>query len=279
MFDKLVAELKIRGFSKNTIKSYLIYNEHFRDYIKKSETEINENDIKLYMGHLLTDKTNKPATVNLALSALKFYYSGVLHNNTVTSIKSVKTEKKLPTVLSHAEISQMLSSAPNLKHKTLIMLLYSSGLRVSEGVSLRLTDLDFEEKMGTIRAGKGQKDRTIILSDTCVHAMKEYLESPSYKKYDSINKESFIFPSRDGRHLTSRQAERIVANIAAKAGIKKHVFCHALRSSFATHLLEAGTDIRFIQELLGHTSLETTQRYTKVSTAQLKKIKSPLDTL
>ena len=159
----------------------------------------------------------------------------------------------------------------NPKHRLLVEFLYSSGLRVSECVNLRTDDLDLSEKMGKIRHGKGNKERYIILSDNLILHLNEYLKS----KKDST---SYIFSVKN-HPITARQAQKVVKEAAKKAGIKKRVFCHALRSSFATHLLEAGTDIRVIQELLGHSNLSTTQIYTKVSTQQLKKVKSPLDSL
>ena len=149
--------------------------------------------------------------------------------------------------------------------------MYSSGLRVSECVSLKIDDLDLSEKMGKIRHGKGNKERYIILSESLIQHLSVYLST----KKDSS---TYIF-SINNRPITIRQAQKVVKRAAKKAGIKKRVFCHALRSSFATHLLEAGTDIRVIQELLGHSNLATTQIYTKVSTQQLKKVKSPLDSL
>ena len=136
---------------------------------------------------------------------------------------------------------------------------------------MKIIDLDFSEKMGKVRSGKGRKDRHIILSVSLIEKLKKYLEK---RKEDS----EYLFPSKKG-FLSIRMAQKIVNNAAKKAGIKKRVFCHALRSSFATHLLEAGTDIRIIQELLGHADLSTTQKYVNVSNAQLKKVKSPLDFL
>jgi site-specific recombinase XerD len=151
----------------------------------------------------------------------------------------------------------------------LIELLYSSGLRVSEAVNMKINDLDLKEKIGTVKSGKGKKDRLIILSNTMIKHLESYLK----KRKDN---NPYVFPSKD-KQLSIRQAQKIVKKSAEKADIKKRVFCHALRSSFATHLLESGTDIRMIQELLGHANLATTERYTKVSKEQLKKIKSPLD--
>ena len=163
----------------------------------------------------------------------------------------------------------MIDVTDNKKHRLLMELLYSAGLRVSEAVSIKVNDLDWHEKLGKVKAGKGKKDRNIILSNRLIEHIKEYLEGRE-------DNNPYLFNNRD-THITTRQAQRIVKNAAVKAKIRKRVFCHALRSTFATHLLEAGTDIRIIQELLGHANLQTTERYTKVSTEQIKKVVSPLD--
>lgn len=271
MLNNLSQELKLRGFSDKTLKAYLFHNKKFLDFIKKEPNEINDEDIKSYLSYLISEKKLKPSSVNLVISALKFFYNEVLKKQVLINFKSMKMEKKLPIVLTKAEINKLIVAATNPKHKLLIKMLYSSGLRVSECVSLKINDLDLDEKTGVIREGKGKKDRNIILSNSFINDFKDYLNK---RKAQS----PYIFNVKD-RHISTRQAQRIVSQTAKKVGIKKRVFCHALRSSFATHLLEEGTDIRFIQELLGHSSLETTQRYTKVTTEQLKKIKSPMDAL
>lgn len=271
MLDKLKTELEIRGFSKRTVDAYLFHNKKFLDFLKNDPKEAAENDAKRYIAYLMSDKKYRPSSVNLAISSLKFFYNEILQNKAFNGLKSPKLEKKLPTVLTKEEVKKLLNVIENPKHKLLVEFLYSSGLRVSECVSLRVDDLDLKEKMGKIKHGKGNKERYIILSDNLILHLEEYLKN----KKDTTN---YIF-SVNNRPITARQAQKVVKESAKKAGIKKRVFCHALRSSFATHLLEAGTDIRIIQELLGHSNLSTTQIYTKVSTQQLKKVKSPLDTL
>ena len=271
MLQKLETELKIRGFSIRTVDSYLYYNKKFLDFIKKEPQSIDEQDAKRYIAYLMTELKYSPRSVNLALSSLKFFYIEILQNRAFNGVKAPKSEKKLPTVLTKDEIKKLLNVIENPKHKLLVEFMYSSGLRVSECVSLKLDDLDLQEKIGKIKHGKGNKERYIILSDKLIQHLNDYIN----KKKDIS---SYIF-SVKGKPITIRQAQKIVKESAGKAGIKKRVFCHALRSSFATHLLEAGTDIRVIQELLGHSDLSTTQIYTKVSTQQLKKVKSPLDSL
>jgi len=270
LLEKLKTELKIRGFSEKTIKTYVFHNQRFLDFVEKEPDGINEDNIKSYMAYLMVEKRQKPTSVNLVLSALKFMYQEIMKKRIFDDIKTPKNEKKLPTVLTRDEIERMIKSVKNQKHKLLIELMYSSGLRVSECVSIKIEDLNLEEKMGLIKSGKGKKDRNIILSKKLISDLRDYLSSRN-------DANPYIFPVRD-THISIRQAQKIVHDAAKKAGIQKRVFCHALRSSFATHLLENGTDIRIIQELLGHSNIQTTERYTRVSRAQLKKVTSPFDT-
>lgn len=228
-------------------------------------------DVKKYIAHLM-DQGKKPTTVSLHISALKFFYETVLKKK-FSEIRPPKAERKIPTVLTKQEVRDLISAAKKDRHKLLIEFLYSSGLRVSEAVNLKVDNLNFDEKIGKVIAGKGKKDRLIIISQNLVEHLKQHLKN---RKKDS----EYVFPGQfEKEPLSVRMAQRIVSDSAKRAGIRKRVFCHALRSSFATHLLEAGTDIRVIQELLGHVNLSTTQRYTKVSTEMLKKVKSPLDVL
>jgi len=271
MLQKLQTELKIRGFSEQTIKAYSLHNKKFLEFIKKEPVSVETEDIKKYMAHLISDKGHKPSSVSLAMSSLKFLYDEMMEKNLFAAIKLPKLENKLPTVLTKDEMKQLINSISNIKHKLLVKMLYSSGLRVSECVNLKVIDLDFKERFGIVRQGKGKKDRNIVLSESIIDDLKSYLEEKN-------NDSEYVFDVKS-KAMSVRQAQKIVTNAAKKAGIKKRVFCHALRSSFATHLLESGTDIRIIQELLGHANLATTQRYTKVSREQLRKVRSPLDDL
>lgn len=273
MLQKLATELKIRGFSDRTISAYTIHNRKFLEFIKKEPVNIAAEDVKAYMAHLMSEKGLKPSSVSLAMSSLRFLYDEMMGKGVFVNIKMPKLEKKLPTVLTKDEIRKLIAATDNEKHKLLIKMLYSSGLRVSECVSLRIDDLNLEDRFGTIRAGKGKKDRNMILSESLAADLKDYLE-----KTGKNSENGYIFDVK-GKALSIRQAQKIVTGAAKKAGIRKRVFCHALRSSFATHLLESGTDIRIIQELLGHANLATTQRYTMVSREQLRKVRSPLDDL
>ncbi len=279
MLKKLETELRLRGFSEKTVKNYLFYNQKFLDFIKKQPEEIEEEDIKSFIAHLMSDKNYKPASTNLAICSLRYFYEKVLEKEIFAKITPPKAEKKIPTVLTKEELTGLFNAVNNKKHRILLELMYSSGLRVSEAVSLKFEDLNLNEKVGIVRQAKGKKDRIIILSNNIIDKLEKYRQKRDKKQLFPDN--PFIFPSnkKKDNHMSIRQAQKVINDAAIKAGINKRVFCHSLRSSFATHLLDSGTDIRIIQELLGHSNLSTTERYTKVSTEQLKKVKSPFDNI
>ncbi len=230
-----------------------------------------EDDIKGYLAYLISDKGYDPSSVSLARSALRFYYDDLLGKNLTLSIKTPKKQRKIPEIPSKEEIKQLLESAGTLRDKLLIEFMYSSGLRVAECASLKISDLDLKEKIGLLKRGKGAKDRFFILSNKLIEDLGQYLE-------ECKESSKYVFPGRTAA-ISTRRIQEIVRQTGKTAGIKKKVYCHLLRHAFATHLLEAGTDIRLIQELLGHENLQTTQLYTKISTKQLKQVKSPLDEL
>ncbi|MEK6835366.1 MAG: site-specific tyrosine recombinase/integron integrase [Nanoarchaeota archaeon] len=269
MLDKLETELKIRGFSQKTIESYLLHNKQFIGFIKKEPMQVDENDIKKYMGYLMTEKNYKPRSISLMLSSLKFFYTNILNKNILDKIKTPKLDKKIPTVLSNDEVRNLLNSITNNKHKILISLMLSSGLRVSEAVSLKSSDLNFDEKTLYVRSGKGKKDRISIISSSLLDNIKQYLS-------ERKDQNPYLFPIRD-THVTIKLAQKVIKQAARKANLNKRVYCHALRSTFATNLMNSGVNLRFIQTLLGHSSISTTEMYTKVTTDELRKIKNPLD--
>jgi len=288
-FEDLETELKLRGFSNQTIKAYVYHNQKFIDFLNQHATKaefqaslkdpdkgrnpqnVTNRDLKAYLAFLLSDKGLSPASVNLALSALRFHYNELLNKDILSGIKHPKPEKKLPVVLTKEEIKSMLESTRNKKHKLLIELLYGTGLRVSEAVNMRVKDINSEESTAFVKYGKGKKERFVRLPSRFLVHFRSYLKK-------TRKRSGFIFTYK-GKPISTRQAQRIIKNAALRAGIKKKVFCHALRSSFATHLLDSGVDIRIIQEILGHSDLSTTQKYTKVSKQRIMEVKSPLDKL
>lgn len=267
ILKKIETEIKLRGFSPQTAKMYLFYNREFLSKYNINPNDVGEDDIKLYLAEKLTDEGLSAKSVALIKAALIFYYNEIIGNK--FEIKTPKIKKSTPVVLSKEEIKKLISAIPNKKHQLIIKLYYSSGLRLSEALNLRVKSTDFEECVLWVRDGKGGKDRMTILSDSLCKELKEFCQ---YK-----NKDDFIFLNKYGDPMSARSVQRIVEKAKVEANLQKDVHIHTLRHSFATHLLEAGVDIRKIQELLGHSDLSTTQIYTKVSNEELKKVKSPLD--
>lgn len=204
---------------------------------------------------------------NLYLSAIKFYYRGVVRNAQKVEIQSAKRPKSLPIVLSRAEIKKIAKSTKNPKNKILLSLAYGAGLRVSEVTGLKVQDLDFNELTVCIRQSKGQKDRISVMPESLIGELKNLIATKSGT--------AFVFESERGGELTTRTAQKIFENALKSSDVKKDATFHSLRHSFATHLLENGTDLRYVQELLGHQNIRTTQRYTQVTNPSLKNIKSP----
>jgi integrase/recombinase XerD len=273
-FKKLQTELKLRGFSNQTSRMYLFYNNKFIEYIKKSPDEVAEDDIREFLAHKMSDHSLSNASITLIKASLKFFYTGMLGKD-LSLIRTPKASKKLPVLLSRKEIEDLLDNTKNEKHRLLIECLYSTGLRLSECINLKYRDLDLNDGIGWVRMGKGAKDRIFIISDFFKIDLLEYRHNDG--KVD-LDEDDYIF-SVNGRKMTPRAIQKAVKISARRAGIKKVVHVHTLRHSFATHLLENGVDIRKIQKLLGHSNLQTTQIYTQVSSEEIRKIKSPLDTL
>ncbi len=268
---KLGTELKIRGFSQETVKSYTRHNADFIKFIKKAPDSATEDDLKNYLAYLISDKKLSSSSVALVRSALLFSYNQVLDKG-FSSIKTPKIQRNPPAVLTKDEVKSLIDACFNDKSRLLILLLYSSGLRVSECLKLHVEDLDFKEKVCIVKQGKGKKDRVTVLSETFAEQLKEYLNKEGIE-------EGVIFMNKSGETFSVRNAQKIVSSAAKRAGIKKIVTPHKLRHSFATHLLDAGVSIRVIQELLGHSNLQTTQIYTRVSRELIRNVKSPLDDL
>ena len=264
---KIQTELKISGMSKRTIQIYSDYNSKFLDFINKDPLEITKDDIKSYLAEII-DK-NESSSVALVTSALRYFYDGILEKGLMLKIKTPKYHRKLPDVLTRQEIQLILDNSGSLRNKLLIELMYASGLRVSEVASLKVSEINIPEKKGHLKHGKGNKERFFITSNKLLKDLSNYLES---RKMDT----EYLFPGKTG-HIKTRAIQRVIERVAIRSGIKKHVHCHGFRHAFATHLLENGTDIRFIQELLGHINLQTTQFYTTIKEDTLRKVKSPLD--
>ena len=265
--EQVETELRLRNYSRKTIKSYILCLRDFLSVCKNPE----KIDINFIKNYLLT-KFNKgfsSQTVNLYLNAIKYFYRDVLKNYDKIDIKFAKRSLRLPVVLSREEINKMINILSNFKHKLLISLSYGSGLRVSEAINLKIKDIDFDELTIHIKGGKGNKDRITMFPESIRSGLREIAAAKRGSDY--------LFISERGGKLAERTAQKIFENSLKKAGIKKDATFHSLRHSFATHLLENGVDVRYVQELLGHRNIRTTQIYTHVTNPNLKNIKSPLE--
>jgi len=268
ILKKIEIEIKLRGFSIQTAKMYKLYNKQFIQRYGISEiSKVVEDDVKLYLAEKMTEENLSAKSISLIKAALLFYYNEILGNK--FEIKTPKIKKTTPVVLTKREIEDLFSVISNAKQRLILKLYYSSGLRLSEATHLRRKDLDFNENVVWVRDGKGGKDRMSILSSSLSVELQDYCQ---YK-----SKDDFVFTNKQGDPIGERIIQYAMQKAKDKAGIEKDVHVHSLRHSFATHLLEAGVDIRKIQELLGHSDLSTTQIYTTISNAELKKVKSPLD--
>jgi len=272
-FEKLKDELISRKYSQHTIDAYIHYNREFLAFSAASVNSVNDEMVKVYLRHLSETKNYSASTLNGAINALKFFYSVVLKRSIIfEKIKRPAKDKKLPVVLSPEEVMKVIESTSNLRHRVLLMAVYSAGLRVSEVVSLKVSDIDASRKIITVHSAKGRKDRNTLLSDAFIETLKIYqqVEKPV----------TWLFPGQQPKsHLAIRTAEKVFETALARSGINKTASIHSLRHSFATHLLENGIDMRFIQKLLGHANVSTTEIYTHVSRNHLSNIKSPLDGL
>ncbi len=266
-------ELVLKGYSVKTREAYSKQIKRFSSFLDTNVDQANNEILRKYVLFLMEELDLSHSYVNQAISAVKFLYQYVLKDNRITiTIPRPKKEYKLPNILSLGEVKRIFQAVRNEKHKTILYLIYSGGLRVGEVVRLKPTDIDSERMLIHVVQGKGRKDRYTLLSQVALLQLRKY-----YKLY---RPEGWLFPGQDEeKFLTERTVGKVFQNACEKAGIKKSASVHTLRHSFATHLLEGGTDLRFIQELLGHASSRTTEIYTHVTTKNISRIESPLDKL
>ncbi len=260
-------ELRVRNLSPRTKKSYLgalrAYFSFKKDHL---DTLDSENVRKFLLAKL--DAGAASQTANVHLNAIRFFYRDVLRISTPIAVRFAKTPSRLPVILSRAEIEKILLSLTNTKHRLMIALGYGAGLRVSEVVNIHVCDADLQESVLWIRQSKGMKDRMTILPQKLLKDLQACMVGKGGQQY--------LFESERGGKLTTSTVQKVFDRACGMAGIQKHATFHSLRHSFATHLLENGTDIRYVQALLGHSNIRTTQRYTQVTNPALKNIKSPL---
>ncbi len=272
LVTRFTQELIIAGYSKRTIEMYVLYVNAFLKFLKKDASTAKRSDIVSFLAEMKEEKNSSNATLALVHASLKFFFHSFLRNKIVDDIRVPKRAKKLPTVLTKEEVRGLFKATSAGRNRLVLEFLYSSGVRVSEAVKMRVDDLDLREYIARVRGGKGNKDRVIILSKRWVKDLKKCLKRKKIKS-------EYVFSKKNGKSVSVDTIQRIIRESAKKADIRKHVTPHAMRHSFATHLLESGENIRKIQELLGHSNLSTTQIYTQVSTEELKKVKSPFDSI
>ena len=264
--QKIADECKLRGFSRQTLKAYSYWVVKYLDFIIKNRFNLGNSSVRYYFLSLDLSVNSS----RLCYAALRFFFANILNRPfTTDEIPIKKKEKTLPKVLSKQQIKLVLNETKNLKHKLIIKMLYSTGLRLQELINLKRTDIDFDNNILFVRKGKGKKDRITIISENIKLDLLKY-----YSQYEF--KTNYVFEGRKNKY--SKKSVQLILHNASKK-LKFRIHPHMLRHSFATHLLEQGTDIRIIQKLLGHSDLNTTEIYTRVANKDLKKIKNPLDFL
>jgi len=269
---KMLGEMQLKNYSEKTIKSYLSNMQHVANYYKKSPALLSTDDIKKYLLYMINEKKLSASSVRIAYYSLKFFYNNVIGNkNIMDTIPCQKLPIYKPAVLSQKEITRILNLTENIKHKAIFMTIYSAGLRVSELVNLKVSDIDSDRMQIFIRQSKGKKDRYVPLARKTLEYLRVY-----WKKYRATD---WLFYSTGGMQTkySIRTVQKIFQDKSDKAGIKKKVSIHTLRHSYATHMIEQGVGLHHLQLLMGHSNPKTTSNYLHVQKKDLLKIMSPLD--
>ncbi len=268
---RMIEDMKLKNLSTRTINTYVSRVYNFATHFGRSPERLGRDDVRAYLLFLIQEKKVSWSVYNQTLCALRFCYEVTLGRKDVLErIPFPKQAKRLPVVLSTDEVAAFFAALVDVKHRAILMTAYAAGLRLSEVIGLRVDDVDSKRMVIRVRQAKGRRDRYVMLSPRLLTLLREYwkLERPT----------DWLFPGDvPGNPITGKAVHKICVRAAENAGLGKHVTVHTLRHSFATHLLEAGTDIRTIQILLGHRKLETTAIYTHVSPATVEATQSPLD--
>ena len=271
-----IQKLEMKRYSINTIRTYRSMLCDFLNYYHQHDeaciNQLQETDIKRYIYHLVKERKVSASFQNQAINAIKFYYEQVLGRKKIfIKIDRPRKELRLPKVLSKDEIKLIISCIDNIKHKAIISLIYSAGLRLSEVINLKIEDIHSQQGLIFVRAGKGKKDRTTLLASSILPLLRAY--------YIDYKPKEWLFEGYSGEKYSDSSIQKIFKRALLKSGIHKHASVHTLRHSFATHLLENGTSLRYIQEFLGHGSSKTTEIYTHIRSEGIDRIKSPFDSL
>lgn len=271
--DQMEMDMKLRRFSRKTISCYLACMKSVAIHFGRSPAELSDEDIRGYLHFLMEEQKASQSVISQSYSALKFFFEKTLQKPwNVAKIPRSKQRKKLPVVLSKPEVESIFSVTTNLKHRAILMTIYSAGLRVGEVTRLKVSDIDSGRMMLRVNEGKGLKDRYTLLGERNLKMLRLY-----YKVY---RPSEWLFPGRSPHEPVSISAvQRVFKASVHKAGITKKASVHTLRHCFATHLLESGTDLYYIQRLLGHGSARTTSVYLHITGKDLSKIRSPIDLL
>lgn len=277
--QRMIEDMNLRNLAPLTVRTYVERVAKFAQHFGKSPERLGPAEVRAYLVHLVHDRHVSWSYYNQALCALRFLYNVTLGDDRILKgIVCPKQEKRLPVVLSLEEVGQFFQAVSNLKHRAILMTAYAAGLRVSEVVALRAEDIDSRRMVIRVRQAKGRKDRYVMLSPRLLDFLREYWKA--LRRRPELRSSPWLFPGQDpDRPMTSKPVHVACKAAREVSGLSKHVTVHTLRHSFATHLLEAGTDIRTIQILLGHRNIKTTALYTHVSTATLEATLSPLDRL
>lgn len=269
---KFIQQMQLKGYSENTIQSYVDCLIGLSKFYNTSPDLLSDQQIRDYLQHCIVEKKLSTSYINQSISALKILFVQVMKKEWDSiSIPRIKREKKLPVVLSKEEVKSILNEVKNIKHKTILTLIYSAGLRVGEAITLKIQDIDSTRMQIRIRQAKGAKDRYVVLSSVLLDLLRTY--------YNLYHPKDFLFPSQMAEQISDRTVQSVFKKACKDAKLNKTVSIHVLRHSFATHLMEQGTSLPIIQQLLGHKSLRTTSVYLHVQQYTIDKIKSPLDFL
>lgn len=271
---RMERDMVLRGLAERTRASYLAAVAGLARYAGQRPDRLTDREVQAYLLYLIAERKLAWSSCNVAAQALRFFYHTTLgRSRTRFTIPAPKQPSKLPAIFSRAEVSRLLASATCRKHRALLMTTYAAGLRVSEVVALHVGDLDGERHAIHVRGGKGGQDRYTLLSERLLTELRAYWQQARPRR-------PWLFPTRDGRRaMHTGTAQKIYYTVKARAQITKQGGIHALRHAFATHLLEAGTDLRTIQALLGHRHITTTMRYLHLAQTQVLSQRSPLDLL
>ncbi|MCK5653154.1 MAG: site-specific integrase [Gemmatimonadetes bacterium] len=269
---RMVADLRIRNYAPATQVMYIRRVQAMAEHFGRSPATLSREEVRGYL-RLLSEQGASRSTFAQVVGALRFLYRFTLDRpEMVPDLPYPREKRRHPVVLSPEEVVRLLNAMPNLKHRTVAMVLFGAGLRISEGLALELRDIDSDRGVITVRHGKGDRDRQVPLSEVLLAALRTY-----WRAYEP---DPFLFPGKDGKAAMGKGTiQKAIRTARARAGIAKPVTPHVLRHTYATHLLESGTDLRVIQILLGHGSLKTTQRYLHVATERVRSTVSPLDSL